>query len=73
MFSERVMETASKLSELERTTSAANAAARLNGKGTKHCVDCGSTIGARRKAAVPSAKRCVDCQAGIEQTTGSAR
>lgn len=30
------------------------------------CVDCGEPIGAQRKAAVPYAVRCIDCQSGRE-------
>lgn len=36
-------------------------------KGDEFCQDCGDEIGARRRAALPSATRCVDCQAGFER------
>jgi len=32
------------------------------------CEDCGKEIGAERLAALPSATRCVSCQAAWEQT-----
>jgi len=30
--------------------------------GATHCVDCGEQIDPRRRAAVPCAQRCADCQ-----------
>jgi phage/conjugal plasmid C-4 type zinc finger TraR family protein len=35
-------------------------------KGDEFCQDCGDPIGAERRAALPSATRCVDCQVGHE-------
>ena len=34
------------------------------------CADCGSPIGEERLAAVPSAVRCISCQAAWEQGPG---
>ena len=31
------------------------------------CIDCGDPIGAKRKQALPSATRCVNCQKEYEQ------
>ena len=40
------------------------------GAGDGRCLDCGRDIGAERLAALPSATRCVSCQAGWEQGPG---
>jgi RNA polymerase-binding transcription factor DksA len=31
------------------------------------CIDCGEDIGAARKAAVPSAVRCIDCETLLQE------
>ena len=31
------------------------------------CIDCGEDIGAARKAAVPSAVRCIDCETSLQE------
>lgn len=36
-------------------------------EGEQYCVDCGDEIGLARLAALPSAKRCVDCQYKLER------
>lgn len=40
----------------------AQATEQLQGTGTLQCVECGEEIGAERRQALPSARRCVDCQ-----------
>jgi phage/conjugal plasmid C-4 type zinc finger TraR family protein len=41
--------------------------AQSDGAGSDECVNCGDTIPAARRAAVPNAARCVDCQAQKER------
>lgn len=38
----------------------------VRGAGTAACEDCGAAIGAARRRAMPSARRCVRCQSQIE-------
>ncbi len=35
--------------------------------GADECVDCGGEIGAARRAALPSARRCIACQRAVER------
>ncbi len=50
--------------EIERTLERGlqNQAAKLRDSGITDCVDCGIIIDPRRKEAVPSATRCIDCE-----------
>lgn len=41
----------------------------LNGHGDPFCEDCGDEIEARRREALPSARRCIDCQALFERAS----
>ena len=34
------------------------------GEGTTHCVECGDEIPEKRRAALPAARTCVQCQSG---------
>tara|TARA_R110001592_G_scaffold104697_1_gene294557 strand:- start:60562 stop:60762 length:201 start_codon:yes stop_codon:yes gene_type:complete len=34
--------------------------------GCSHCIDCGAEIATARRAAYPSAERCIDCQKNHE-------
>lgn len=40
--------------------------ARLLGHGAAACIDCGDAIERARRAAMPNARRCVDCQGVYE-------
>lgn len=42
-------------------------------KGDEFCQDCGEDIGAERRAALPSATRCVDCQGDHERRSKQVR
>lgn len=55
--------------ELEGKLSAAVSAARaaLAAPGDEICADCGGEIPPRRRAAMPSAIRCIECQAFAER------
>ena len=56
----------------QRHTAAAIAAARsrLDGDGAGDCTDCGAVIPEARRAAMPNATRCVDCQELLERREG---
>lgn len=49
-------------SEQERSTAIASARARLRRLGEDNCVACGDPIDVAGRMALPSARRCVDCQ-----------
>ena len=49
----------------ERAIAASRAA--LLGEGAAECIDCGEDIPAPRRAAMPSARRCVGCQTRFEE------
>lgn len=55
-------ERAQALDERIRAGGVALARARIQGEGADECEDCGGVIAPQRRAAMPSAKRCVDCQ-----------
>lgn len=44
-------------------------AARLEAAGADRCADCDDEIPAARRAALPSAMRCVNCQAWAERVS----
>ena len=52
-------------SERERAIRAASAA--LSGAGADDCTHCGEPIPEARRAALPSATRCVSCQTRLER------
>lgn len=62
MLSASEVDMASQLAENERTALAQAVSAKLVAVGAVHCIACGDPISAKRKAAVPSSKRCVECQ-----------
>jgi phage/conjugal plasmid C-4 type zinc finger TraR family protein len=55
------------LTEAERDEGVRRARAGLEGDGAIDCTGCGETIGADRRAALPSATRCVACQSRVER------
>lgn len=55
------------LSERERDAGIAGVQARIAGNGSDICVGCGDPIEPERRAAVPSARRCIDCQHQLER------
>jgi DnaK suppressor protein len=60
-------DTINELLELDREQ--ASRAAELRARGAYgRCEDCGRPIGAERLEALPSATRCVSCQAAWEQS-----
>lgn len=53
--------------DLANQAAIARAAAQKSGPGRADCEDCGNEIPAERRAANPSATRCVYCQAAHEK------
>lgn len=53
--------------EQERNSGINSVRRELNTQGESHCIDCDEEISAQRRAALPSAKRCVDCQQRSER------
>jgi len=58
----RAIELAEQRTEQERDAAVSRTVAALDGAGTADCIDCGEAIDPARKAALPSACRCFDCQ-----------
>ena len=63
----RAFELAAQRADQERDAGVARSIAELGTKGALACVDCGEPISAERRAAMPSACRCIDCQSQREQ------
>ena len=57
----------------ERDNQIARIRAGLAAEGEDICVECDEPIGAARKAALPSAERCIDCQTAYERKMRDAR
>ncbi|MDB5432408.1 MAG: transcriptional regulator, TraR/DksA family [Caulobacter sp.] len=62
-----VLDQAQQVEEAEREASIALAVAPLKGEGSADCGGCGDPIEALRRAAMPSARRCAECQAARER------
>lgn len=62
MFSDRDIDWANDLAMRERDSGVRAASSALGEDGSKDCRDCGEAISAKRKAAIPSARRCSTCQ-----------
>lgn len=52
---------ADRLAERERLAGIARVQAAVRGMGDVHCMDCDEPIDPERRAALPSAERCIDC------------
>jgi phage/conjugal plasmid C-4 type zinc finger TraR family protein len=63
----RAFELAAQRAEQERDAGIARSIAELSTPGAVNCIDCSEPIGAARRAALPSAQRCVHCQARQER------
>lgn len=72
MLDEREVEAAEQAVAGERAATIARIRSELHGDGSDDCVDCGCAIPAARRAALPSAERCVACQSRHERN-GAAR
>lgn len=67
MSTERRLELASQLEQQVRDAGLKQARQQLCGAGCDDCVDCGRAILAARRAALPSAVRCIGCQEQHEE------
>ncbi|MDE1917652.1 MAG: TraR/DksA C4-type zinc finger protein [Sphingomonadales bacterium] len=65
---EQMIEAAEAMVARERDCSIALIQAELAAEGEDVCVECDEPISAARKAALPSAERCIDCQKHYERT-----
>jgi phage/conjugal plasmid C-4 type zinc finger TraR family protein len=64
---ERAIEAAEAAVNLETSQAIAGISAALSAPGSDDCADCGEPIPAQRRAALPSARRCVDRQSSFER------
>lgn len=67
------LDEAQALEERERDAGIDRVVARLNGTGALYCASCGDEIDPARRAVMPSATRCTDCQDRRERWLRSAR
>lgn len=67
-FGERQIEAAEAMVAREADSQVERIRAGLAEEGEDICVDCDEPIGTARKAALPSADRCIDCQIIHERT-----
>ncbi|MGB3793465.1 MAG: TraR/DksA C4-type zinc finger protein [Sphingopyxis granuli] len=58
----RAVEHAEAMVDLERDTAVAGIRRGLTAPGSANCCDCGEDISPERRAAMPSARRCANCQ-----------
>lgn len=65
--SERQREAAQRAEEDMRDRAIGRIRNAMCQKGDEFCVDCGNPIGAKRRAAMPSAIRCISCQTSLEK------
>lgn len=65
-LSNAALDRAEELAGKERQSGIRAAALALAGDGFSHCIDCGDEIDPKRRAALPSAKRCTPCQTAYE-------
>lgn len=63
---ERGLERAEALERLEKDGAVARIRNNLAGIGETFCIGCGERIEEARRIALPSAKRCIDCQTKLE-------
>lgn len=65
-FSNAAYDLADQRAEQEREAAVLAARLALGGDGSSHCIECGDPIESARRAAYPSARRCVACQSAHE-------
>ncbi|MCU0946795.1 MAG: TraR/DksA C4-type zinc finger protein [Porphyrobacter sp.] len=70
---ERGLERAETFERISNEAAIARIRNNLAGMGEEFCITCGERIDADRRAALPSARRCVDCQEQIEKQKASRR
>lgn len=64
---ERAIERAEEFEQRQRDAAVARIQQGLAGVGEEFCLGCGERIEEARRLALPSAKRCVDCQTKLER------
>ncbi|MCX9146602.1 TraR/DksA C4-type zinc finger protein [Erythrobacter sp. WG] len=64
---ERGLERAEAFERLEKDSAVARIRESLGGIGDTFCLGCGERIEEARRLALPSAKRCFDCQTDLER------
>ena len=64
---ERGLERAEAFERLEKDSAVARIRHNLNGLGEEFCITCGERIEEARRMALPSARRCIDCQTALER------
>ncbi|MBB5987416.1 TraR/DksA C4-type zinc finger protein [Sphingobium lignivorans] len=64
---ERAIEHAEAMVALERDVAISRIRRAIGEPGSRHCATCGEAIEPERRAAMPSARRCTDCQEGHER------
>ena len=64
---ERAIESSGAFAEAERDREIERAKAKLALEGNAFCQGCGEEIPPARRAALPSATRCIDCQTKLER------
>lgn len=62
-----VVDEAAWLPEAERTEGVRRVTAQLRTTGGPQCIGCGDQIEPARRAALPSAQRCIICQGRVEK------
>lgn len=62
-----VVDLASKLIERTRAEGIARVTDALAEPGSAECIGCGEDIEPTRRAALPSARRCITCQSRVER------
>ena len=63
---ERGLERAEAFERLEKDSAVARIRNNLAGLGEEFCIACGERIEEARRLALPSARRCIDCQTAKE-------
>jgi phage/conjugal plasmid C-4 type zinc finger TraR family protein len=64
---ERGLERAEEFERLSKDAAVARIRNNLAGIGEEFCIACGERIEEARRLAMPSAKRCIDCQTRLER------
>ncbi|MFV0642935.1 MAG: TraR/DksA C4-type zinc finger protein [Sphingomonadaceae bacterium] len=67
--SERQIEAGIAAEDAARAREIARIRAQMVLKGDEYCMDCGDEIGTERRAALPSAMRCIACQNIFERVS----
>jgi phage/conjugal plasmid C-4 type zinc finger TraR family protein len=62
-----IVDEAAAVIERARIAGIARAASALAGSGAASCIGCGDEIEPSRRAALPSARRCITCQSRVER------